>query len=597
MGGHASALQATARLKIPSSRGPLLLASLACVALLCVVPFLQPFHRYPLTSFYTEWLAFVLGLGVMIIMLDRRAWVAAEVPWIVLSPFALATLLIGHGLLGWSPYFGQALTGALYLVWAGLLVIAARTLVRLCGVETVMAVIAAGLAAGALLSAAIGLIQYFNLITPVNAFITRPQSAAIFGNLGQPNHYGAQVTLGLLSLAYLHGRGRMPLAVGAACAMPLLFVLGVSGSRSVWLYLMAAFGFALWQRKSAADPAARRLFLSTAMFLILHYAMQVAVGSGWFKPPERDTVTAIERLFSGADSITVRLGLWRAAWSMALENPVFGLGWGAFAGRYFGLLGETGAMAPTGLYNNAHNLLLHLFTETGLLGLALFVVPVVVWGIRLLQSKPDACRWWLLSTLGVLAIHSMLEYPMWYANFLGIAALLLGLGPEHGFVPRLARQGRMLAAGVLLIGAVNLSLLWTDYREFERLFRPPEQVRGFDVAATVTRLQRNPLLEPYLELSAVLPLAVEKADLPWRLRLNARVIRFTPMPVLVYRQVLLLALAGRLQEAEALLSGARRAYPEAFPGFGRDLARLARVHPEQFRPLLESLSQRAPGRP
>ena len=88
--------------------GPLACASLACVALLCAVPFLQPFHRYPLTSFYTEWLAFVLGLGVMIAMLDRRAWVAAEVPWIALAPFALAALLIGHGLLGWSPYFGQA---------------------------------------------------------------------------------------------------------------------------------------------------------------------------------------------------------------------------------------------------------------------------------------------------------------------------------------------------------------------------------------------------------------------------------------------------------------------------------------------------------
>ncbi len=32
--------------------------SLAALGLMCVLPFLQPVHAYPLTSFYSEWLAF-----------------------------------------------------------------------------------------------------------------------------------------------------------------------------------------------------------------------------------------------------------------------------------------------------------------------------------------------------------------------------------------------------------------------------------------------------------------------------------------------------------------------------------------------------------
>jgi len=574
-----------------AARGPLIYASLACVALLCVIPFLQPFHQYPLTAFYTEWLAFALGLGVMIVLLDRRAWISAEIPWIVLAPFALALLLMVHGVLGWSPYFGHALTGALYLVWAGLLVIAARALVRICGMETVTAAVAASLAAGALLSSAIGVIQYFNIITPLNAFIVRLHGAAIFGNLAQPNHFAAYTTLGLLSFAYLHGRGRLPLPAAVICSLPLLFVLGVSGSRSPWLYLLAAFGLAVWLRSVSGERPARQLFLWTGMFLIGHYALQAAVGAGWLNPAQGAAVTAVERLFTGAASVTDRLGLWSAAWPIALEHPVFGVGWGAFSGRYFEFIAEPGVIAPAGLYNNTHNILLQFFAETGAIGLVLLLAPLLAWAVPVLKARPDARSWWLLATLGVFAIHSMLEYPLWYAHFLGIAALLLGLGGGPVFVPRLARIGRVFTATVMLVGAWNLGVLWTDYRQLEAVLRPsPGQIRNTDFAAVMARLHQNALLAPYIELFTAFPSAVAEQNLSGRLLLNGRVIRFTPVSVLIYRQVLLLALAGRLPEAQALLVRVRRVYPAVPREFERDLARLAREHPERFLPLIESPS-------
>lgn len=528
---------------------------------------------------------------MLVVLLDRRAWISVEIPWVVLSPFALALLLIVHGVLGWSPYFGHALTGALYLVWAGLLMIAARTLTRICGVEAVFRIVAASLACGAMLSAAIGMIQYFNVITPLNAFIVRLHSAAIFGNLAQANHFAAYITLGLLSLAYLQSRGRLPVLLLVVCGLPLLFVLGVSGSRSPWLYLLMAFACAVWLRMASDthDGTARHVFFSTGIFLILHYALQTAVGAGWISPPERATVTAIERLFSGADSITARIGLWGAGWSTALSNPVFGVGWGAFAGRYFDFIAQPGIVAPSGLYNNAHNILLQLFVETGIIGVILFLAPLVPWIVSVVRTRPDVHRWWLLAALGVIAIHSMLEYPLWYAYFLGIAALLLGLGAGPGFVPQLARLGRMFTMTVMIVGTYNLAFLWSDYRQFEGMFRPtPEQLRSVDFAALMTRLHRNILLTPYAELSSAFPLEVERENLSGRLLLNGQVTRFTPVPVLVYKQVLLLAMADRLSEAQALLAGVRCAYPDRPAEFDRRLQRLVGEYPERFRPLLES---------
>lgn len=579
-----------------AARGPLIYLSLACVALLCVIPFLQPFHNFPLTSFYSEWLAFALGLGAMTVLLDHRTWIGAEVPWVALAPFGLALLLVVHGAMGWSPYFGHALTGALYMVWAGLLMIAARALARICGLENVATVVAASLVAGAVLSATIGLIQYFNVITPLNDFVVRLQGAAIFGNMAQPNHFATYTTLGLLSLAYLHSRDRLPLPVAVVCALPLLFVLGVSGSRSPWLYLLAAFACAFWLRSGSGDHAARRLFLWTGAFLILHYLMQLAVGAGWLKPPERATVTAMERLFSGAGSITDRIGLWRAAWSIAMNHPFLGVGWGAFAEQYFNFIAEPGVIGPPVFFNNAHNMLLQLFVETGVVGLVLVLAPLLVWIVTVLRVRSGAGQWWLLATLGAFGIHSMLEYPLWYAYFLGIAALLLGLGAGPVFVPQLARVGRMFAAAVIFIGAFNLAILWGDYRQLQELLQPSSnQSRSVDTPALVARLYQNAILIPYVELVAAAPLAVAEENLSGRLLLNERVLRFTPRLVLLYRQALLLALANRTSEAQALLVRLRRVYPAAPPEFEHELENLVREHPARFRPLLESAAH-VPGR-
>ena len=54
--------------------------SLAALGLMCLLPFLQPLHRYPLTSFYSEWLAFVLGIAALAPLAGKRVWQDMSVP-------------------------------------------------------------------------------------------------------------------------------------------------------------------------------------------------------------------------------------------------------------------------------------------------------------------------------------------------------------------------------------------------------------------------------------------------------------------------------------------------------------------------------------
>lgn len=62
-----------ASLPRPVSRPANVLAGISAfsLALLCIAPFLWPYHRHPFTSFYSEWIALICGLGVCLVMLRR----------------------------------------------------------------------------------------------------------------------------------------------------------------------------------------------------------------------------------------------------------------------------------------------------------------------------------------------------------------------------------------------------------------------------------------------------------------------------------------------------------------------------------------------
>lgn len=572
--------------------------SLVFLALLCSAPFLQPYHLNPLTAFHSEWLALVCGLGVSIVLAGARAWRAAELPWIALSPVALAVLLFAHGALGWSPYFGQGLTAALYLLWAALLAAAVHALARSCGRHAVLDTAAAGLAAGALLSAFAGLLQHLRYPTVFDHVISRSVGSGIYGNLAQTNHFASYTTLGLVAAAYLCLRGRLGLKLLAAAALPMLFVLGLSGSRAALLYLLALFAAAAWRRRRGDDPSDKRLFAICAAYLAGYLLLQQASGAGWFGGAGHEVVTALDRFSSGAASIQDRLRLWQGAWTLFLAHPLWGGGWGSFA---LGFFDQAATLFPDGgykLYNNAHNIVLHLLAETGIAGPACLALPAVLAWRGRGEVRDSHVLLFAAGVATVLLLHSLLEYPLWYAYFLAPAALVCGVLPLGVCRLSMARLWRLLAGTLLLGSSINLVVLWRDYRLFESVFwmrAAPE--RREELAGIMVRLHRNPLLRHYVEMAYTLPMRLNESELTGQLYANSRAMHFVPLDTLVYRQVLLLTLADRGDEAVALLARARAAWPVPPEEYRTDLKRLSSSQPARFAPLLESASRRTPAQP
>ncbi|MBI3067663.1 MAG: hypothetical protein HYY79_01910 [Betaproteobacteria bacterium] len=189
--------------------------SLALVGLAWTVPFLQPRHAFPLTSFYSEWLAFIFGLAAASLLAKRELWRGMTLPAVALYALAGVGVLIAQAALGRAPYPEQALVAMLYLVWAAALIVLGDVLRRELGTAGVARTLAWFLLAGGLLSAVVAVLQHYRFSTPLDFLIAAKTGRAVYGNLSGGGVRGAApVHRHDFRVAQRMGLSRRPCAAG-----------------------------------------------------------------------------------------------------------------------------------------------------------------------------------------------------------------------------------------------------------------------------------------------------------------------------------------------------------------------------------------------
>ena len=398
--------------------------SLALVGLMWVLPFLHVRHEYPLTTFYQEWWSALLGVLAMVLLVARDYWHQPQVPRIAQLPVALIVVVLLQWLLGKVAYFDQALLYVMYLLFAALLILLGARLRDCFGLLKLSQVLAIALLIGAELNTFVGVLQHYSWHTIFDHVVITKMSAVVYGNLAQPNHFASYIALGMISLGFLFQQKKLKPGYVVLLAIPMLFVMAMSGSRSSWLYLLLMATMAGWwaRRDASLKPMLRYSLLLVAGFGLMHLVAQLQVVT-----TETGNVNTVARLLNREETGDIRLYLWREAGLMLMQSPLLGVGFGQFAWQHFQLVPVLQPSNIVGLYNNAHNLIMQLAAETGAIGLLILFASLGVWVNAARQIKLEAAHWWGYAILGVLAIHSLLEYPLWYCYFLAVAAVLLGV--------------------------------------------------------------------------------------------------------------------------------------------------------------------------
>ena len=554
--------------------------SLGALCAMLTLPFLNPHHFNPIPTFYQEWTAAVCALLAATVLLRAENFRKLEIPNIALIPLGLAALLLIQLATGHLAFVTQGLIFALYLLWALLLLILGRSLRQGFELDHLAGLFATALLGGALLSVVLLGLQ---LVDPrlglgwVFPFVKGS------GNLGQANHLNSYLWLGIASAIYLYARRRLGLAMTLCGVLVLLAGASLSGSRSVFIYAAGFPLLALWASRRDHASGLRHIVALSLALLPLTLILQLI-----FTQIETSSLLPAqlsgERFFQQVSGTSVRLQLWRTGLAIFAEHPWLGAGLGQFPVEAYRLVGAQPDGTFLGGGEHAHNIIVHLLAEFGLFAALLVIVLGLYWWRTFIRQELTAAHWWIAAVLLVFGAHSQLEYPLWYSFFLGIAALLLGMGSTSGLRPRTGASGRLLIALALLLGALTLFNLRNDYRTLEHALNAPlgsEEGQSWkDLLDKLAKLHRESLFAHYVELSYAYQLTIDKTALADKIAVSQQAVRVSPVDLVTYKLAYLLALNGQAEEARIALQRAIATHPRFIPTARQQLAGLRPRYPE-----------------
>lgn len=561
--------------------------SLFVVGLMMLLPFIYPRHTLPIASFYGEWLAGALGLLALLPLLKRDSWQPLEIPQIALVFLGFVALVFMQWSLGMLNSSQYALMAASYLIWAFFLAILGSYLRRQLGWDRLVTVLAWFVLAGGLLNGGFVLLQLMMQNGMSVPFMPKHSS---YGAIGQANHFANHTALALVSLFYLYSRGQIKLLAALPATLAFLFMFSLSGSRSTWLYLLAFVMLALLLRamvinqqglRAQVEQSQSRRLLRMALIALPLFALVQLAAFLLFNQTGLEKVSALptERLLDESvaiSGITIRLHLWQESWQLFMQSPWLGIGLGQMRWETFSTFTEGLAAGMPATFEHAHNLFFHIMAEMGLAGLLLLVAGMVAWLRGFSWKHLSFSSWWLLGMLGVIFIHSLLEYPLWFTYFLGMAAFLLGAGEEKTSQVRIAFSGRALVVAILVLGTVHLGSTLAGnqiikhwmYVGLKEGVQPEYQEAMFDDLHWV---QNKTLFAPYVLVLYAHLLAPDETNLQEKLEITRSALNYMPTRGAAYRYPLLLALNGEREEAVLQLRNALVAFKGSFTKQLKDL--------------------------
>lgn len=340
-----------------------------------------------------------------------------------------------------------------------------------------------GLVAAGVATSLIGIVQVYmpswadgNWIAPSGI----PGRAV--SNMRQPNHMSSLLLWAIIAAVWLGdaaGATRASRTITRAAGLLMLFGLVLSGSRTGMLGtgLLALWG--LLDRRLSRHARAS-LVLAPLIFALFWWG-----AAAWSHHSQ--LVFGGDAQFNKSDISSSRFGIWSNTLALIQAHPWFGVGFGEFN---FAWTLTPFPGRPVAFFDHTHSLPLQFAVELGL-PLAFLVSALLLWALWVnLQQALHAPAAGGDEPLGVqraafvivlmVLLHSLLEYPLWYAYFLLPAAFAFGLGlerPAGSDVPGAAPAGRdktrpLLVASMLLMVGGLLSV--GDYLRVVRIFAPTE---------------------------------------------------------------------------------------------------------------------------
>jgi hypothetical protein len=224
----------------------------------------------------------------------------------------------------------------------------------------------------------------------------------------------------------------------------------------------------------------RILLVSLLVYVLAVWILPLLAGLDW------QSRGILSRFSDGGEACASRKVLWSNVLYLIAQKPWFGWGWGELDYAHFMTLYPGERFCD--MLDNAHNLPLHLAVELGVPvsalvcgGLLWLIMRARPWA----EHDPKHCLAW--GVLAVIALHSLLEYPLWYGPFqmaVGLCVILLWRKSESIPMRRPMENNSEVAkvksfpyplTSLVTAGVLPLALLFAawDYYRVSQIYLEP----------------------------------------------------------------------------------------------------------------------------
>ena len=457
----------------------------AVFGLLLLMAYINPAHIHPFRVFYNE-LPIFFGVFLLFLKYEKFEWRnELLLPLLVMGLFLLVQT--GSWVFDVDSYINRSFFPVFYVVTFSLAFILGsigkKSVSRLG--DIFFSLVIAHLLAS-LLSVAMQTIQLSGIdASPFIMHIAIEANTPIrpYANVAQPNQLALLLCFGLASIWWLYHQSRLNKLAAFLLAVTLIWGIVLTQSRIAWIILPLFTLLAMTKIEGQ-----RRISKFALISLLLLYVVLVLSLPDIGKWMGFSTGTVLERV-GGRSERTVLL---KQAWRMAAEHPWFGVGWGRFGAEQVKIAAD---FSSSTYAEHSHNIVMNFAAELGWPFTVLFFSALVWWFVQtcVLPKASLDVRFATFCFIAV-GVHSMVEFPLWYAFVLIPIGVLMGMVHQARWPNDGVTSGITIPrAGVVSVGVAGLLVLALVTWDYQRV------VKGFAVlrnGSNITATERLALQAP-----------------------------------------------------------------------------------------------------
>mgnify|MGYP001588433741 CR=1 FL=1 len=465
---------------------------------------LLPIHYRPWVTYTGELFAFLSLFALAAMYLKDKI----KLPVLSLPLLLLAIIPLIQYLGGELFFFDKALTSTLFVFGFWLSIVIGYNLsVEKLDRESIFTGFSIVLLLCGTLTGIIAICQWLTLDAYIPGMVNMQNAFRPYANFAQPNNMATFLVMSLLGCLYLYEKQKLKTWITCLCSLIILLALALSQSRTSWVACCCILIYGAYQQYKGFIRL--KWYYALAWFgLFIGFILILPAVTQLIGQITDANIAQTKDVIARATGDMSRLAIWEQMLHAIADRPWFGYGWNQTSVAY--TLVSDHFQGPVWI-RSAHNFILDFVLWNGLLIGLPFLAYFGYWGYQLNKHVNSVESVIGILMIGAVLIHSMLEFPQYYAYFLLPVGFIIGLVQSQQtniktitLSPNYMRVSYATSLILLILIVRDYSVMVPKLNQSMRYEQTPEKITNQDQIYLLEEFNRRIAwicMNPYTKLN------------------------------------------------------------------------------------------------